>query len=84
MRPTETLRQFDDPDRFDIDRENRQVAFGFGIHFCLGAPLARLEAPIAVSSMLARMPNLALVDDEISWNTVKTVVRCPSSLPVSW
>jgi pimeloyl-[acyl-carrier protein] synthase len=77
-------RQFDDPDRFDIERENRHVAFGFGIHFCLGAPLARLEAPIAVSSMLDRMPTLALAVDEISWNTVKTVVRCPTELPVTW
>ncbi len=44
-------------DQFDIERDpNRHIAFGRGIHFCLGAPLARLEATIAVSAMLGRLP----------------------------
>jgi cytochrome P450 len=77
-------RQFDEPDRFDIGRDSRQIAFGFGIHFCVGAPLARLEAPIAISSMLRRMPDLDLVDDEIRWNVEKTVTRCPATLPVTF
>jgi cytochrome P450 len=77
-------RQFDEPDRFDIGRDSRQIAFGFGIHFCVGAPLARLEAPIAISSMLTRMPDLDLVDDEIRWNVEKTVTRCPATLPVTF
>jgi len=77
-------RQFVEPDRFDIGRESRQIAFGFGIHFCVGAPLARLEAPIAVSSMLRRLPDLELADAEISWNVEKTVVRCPARLPVTF
>jgi cytochrome P450 len=48
--------QFADPDRFDIRRsENRHVAFGYGIHYCAGAPLARLEARIAISTLLRRM-----------------------------
>jgi cytochrome P450 len=47
--------QFPDPDTFDIHRTpNRHLAFGYGIHFCLGAPLARLEARIAIETMLAR------------------------------
>ncbi len=55
--------QFPDPHRFDITRTpNRHVAFGHGIHFCLGAPLARIEAPIAIGEVLRRLPGLALAD----------------------
>ena len=50
---------FPDPDRFDIRRKpNRHFGFGQGIHFCLGAPLARLESKIAVSALLQRFPDL--------------------------
>jgi cytochrome P450 len=55
--------QFPDPDRFDITREPRDhVAFGEGIHFCLGAPLARLEGAIAIGEMVRRFPGLRLED----------------------
>jgi cytochrome P450 len=51
--------QFPDPDTFDIRRTpNRHLAFGHGIHFCLGAPLARLEARIAIETMLARWTDI--------------------------
>ena len=55
--------QFPDPDRFDIKREpNRHLAFGHGIHFCVGAPLARLEARIALPMMLEQLRNLQRVE----------------------
>jgi cytochrome P450 len=55
--------QFEDPDRFDITRAPRDhVALGEGIHFCIGAPLARMEGAIAINAMLERFPRLRLQD----------------------
>ena len=57
--------QFDDPERFDIERSpNEHLAFGFGPHFCLGASLARLELQTMFERLLARLPDLELVDGE--------------------
>ncbi len=54
-------RQFDRPDTLDIEREpNRHLAFGQGVHFCLGASLARMEGQIAIGTLLDRLPDLAL------------------------
>ena len=76
--------QFPDPDRFDIEREpNRHLAFGHGIHFCVGAPLARLEARIALPMMLEQLKNLQRVEGfPIMVNTgIVFVIR---SLPVTF
>ncbi|MFJ8312870.1 MULTISPECIES: cytochrome P450 [unclassified Streptomyces] len=78
--------RFDDPHRFDIRRDARgHVAFGHGIHYCLGAPLARLEARIAVRTLLDRCPDLALDihPAAIQWRT-GMLVRGPETLPVRW
>jgi pimeloyl-[acyl-carrier protein] synthase len=76
--------QFPDPDRLDITRaDNRHVAFGLGIHFCLGAPLARVEGQIAINTLLARMPRLALATDRPAFRQSLTL-RGLESLRVSF
>lgn len=76
--------RFAEPDRFDIRRDARgHVAFGHGIHYCLGAPLARLEAKIAIRSLLERCPDLALDahPDSLTWRE-GLLIRGPHRLPV--
>jgi hypothetical protein len=75
--------QFERPEEFDITRRpNRHIAFGSGVHFCIGAPLARLEARIALEAMLERMPRLELAAQDVEWQTEKALFRCVRSLPV--
>ena len=58
-------RRFPDADRFDITRNgNRHIAFGRGIHHCVGAPLARMEAEIAFDRLLSRFGDIRLASDE--------------------
>ena len=76
--------QFPNPDAVDIAREpNRHVAFGQGAHFCLGAPLARLEGQIAVNTLFRRFPNLRLAQpaEELRWRK-GLIVRGLEELPV--
>jgi cytochrome P450 len=61
-------RRFEVPDRLDLRRsENRQLGFGYGIHYCLGAPLARLETQLALPLMLERLPRPELLVDELEY-----------------
>jgi cytochrome P450 len=78
--------QFPDADRFDIEREpNRHLAFGHGIHFCLGAPLARLEAKIALTAMLERLPGQWRVPDNVPLQPIKSeIVFGVKNLPMTW
>ncbi|WP_308430395.1 cytochrome P450 [Streptomyces abikoensis] len=77
--------QFTNPNIFDSTRTPAHLAYGHGIHYCLGAPLARLEGEIALTSLLRRFPNLTLAvpADELSW--IRSFhKRGLQSLPVSW
>jgi cytochrome P450 len=74
---------FQDPGRFDITRSpNPHVAFGHGIHFCMGAALSRLEARIALSDILERMTSIELANDE-PWEPRRALhVHGPARLPI--
>ncbi len=75
--------QFPDPDRLDITRrDNYHVAFGSGIHFCLGAPLARLESQIALKLLIQRCPSMRLENESLNWRRDITIHGL-TSLPVS-
>src|SRR5438552_9126118 len=76
--------QFPDPDRLDLTRaDNRHIAFGWGIHFCLGAPLARVEGQIAINTLVQRLPKLALATDRPEYRQSLTL-RGLQGLPVSF
>jgi len=76
--------QFADPDRLDIGRsENRHIAFGWGIHFCLGAPLARVEGQIALNTLVQKLPELALATDRPEYRQSLTL-RGLKTLPVTF
>ncbi len=77
---------FDKPDQIDFHRpENQHVAFGHGAHHCLGAPLARMELQMAVTSLVKRLPTLRLAvpAEEVEWKTDR-LIRGVRSLPVAW
>ncbi|MCG8351577.1 MAG: cytochrome P450 [Chloroflexales bacterium] len=77
---------FDQPETLDLQRGGqRHLAFGHGVHYCLGAPLARLEGEIALNTLLRRLPNLRLAvpESELVWRTVP-IFRGLAALPVGW
>ena len=77
-------RRFPAPDEFDVAREdNPHLGFGHGIHFCLGAPLARMEAETALGSLLRRFPDMELAAgrQKIPWRP-SALLRGPAVLPV--
>jgi cytochrome P450 len=76
--------QFAEPDVLDVARkEPRHISFGFGIHFCLGAPLARVEGQLALGTLLRRMPRLALAEASPEWRE-SSVLRGLKRLNVSF
>ena len=79
-------RQIREPESLDLDREvTRHLAFGHGVHHCLGAPLARMEGQIALGSLLARFPELSLAvsSEDLHWDHGDgLVLRGLSELPV--
>jgi cytochrome P450 PksS len=75
---------FENADRLDLNRQpNRHVAFGLGAHYCVGAPLARLEGKIAINALVQRYPNLQLTipREQVPWRTA-VAVRGVKALPV--
>lgn len=77
---------FDSPDEFDIKRKNarKHISFGHGIHFCLGARLARLEATVAIEALAQRLPSLRLVKDQDLKYSANITFRGPRELLVDW
>ena len=75
-------RQFPNPDTFDLERNPQDhLGFGFGIHYCLGAPLARLEARVAIDALLRRFPRIERRGPQPDW-VDSFVVRGPKMLPL--
>jgi cytochrome P450 len=76
--------RFTDPDRFDVLRRDLgHVAFGAGVHVCLGAALARLETQVAIGALLRRLPTLQLATEQPVWRPTATL-RGLATLPVTW
>ena len=76
---------FENPDEFRVDRSpNQHVGFGFGAHFCIGAPLARAEGEVAFMALLERFPKLQMDDPVLAWDSSKANSRVLKSLAVTF
>lgn len=80
--------RYDDPEQFDVERWIRapapppHLAFGGGVHFCLGAHLARLETQIAIGALVSRFDELALVNERTEWG--RSLFRVPARVPITF
>jgi cytochrome P450 len=78
-------RQFPDPERLDIGRNpNRHQSFGHGVHFCLGAPLARLELRVALERIIQKFRSLEVAPDATLKQAPSTVIFGVQNLPVTF
>jgi hypothetical protein len=77
---------FDQPDAFDIGRENARnhLAFGYGIHYCLGNLLAKLQARVAIEEITKNVPTLRLKREVAITFGENLSFRVPTSVPVEW
>lgn len=76
--------RFVEPDVFDIERKpNRHIGFGLGAHFCVGAPLSRLEGQIVFQTIAERFPGMRLVDPTPQWNITMRNSRVLQNLNVT-
>jgi cytochrome P450 len=77
---------FEEPEHFDIHRPNAKehLSLGFGAHYCLGAPLVRLEARIVLEELSARLPSLRLIPGQTLRFQPNTTFRGPLALLVEW
>lgn len=75
---------FEDPDKLDLTRDpNPHLSFGSGVHFCLGAQLARLEGQIALPALVRRFPEMRLATDDLRWRPA-AVLRGLEALPITF
>jgi cytochrome P450 len=77
--------RFPDPDRLDVGADPGHLAFGHGLHYCLGAPLARLEGQVAFTALLSRLPDITLAarEDQLRWSS-GGVLRGVRELPITF
>ena len=76
--------RFPHPDQLDLDRaDNRHLSFGYGIHFCVGAALARLEGQVALATLVTRFPTLMLTGEPLAYHGTQ-VFRALQRLLVTW
>ena len=76
-------RQFANPDDFNVERQfERHLAFGFGVHYCLGAPLAKMEGRIVIEELLKRIPDWEVDWDNAEFAHAGSTARGYKSLPI--
>jgi cytochrome P450 len=75
---------FPNPEQLDFSRQKRNLAFGSGIHYCLGVFLAKLEAQIAINTLIKRLPNISLNTEKLNWYDEIKISRRLKTLPVKF